>query len=525
MKKSTTKYNKIKKLKSNKSILKKELYASENRYRRLFESAKDGILILDAETGKIVDVNPFLIELLGFSKQNLIEKSIWEIGAFQDIYENLEKFLELKKTKYVRYDDLPLQTSSGKKIHVEFVSNVYSEGLNDVIQCNIRDITERMNTQNEIKFQADLINNVAQAVIATDLQGKVIYWNHAAEKIYGWPSSEAIEQNILDLTPTDQTKDQALEIMKNLSSGKSWAGEFLVKRKDGSSFPAFVTDTPMLGLNGNLIGVIGISSDITERKRAETELIKAKEGAEESDRLKSVFLANMSHEIRTPMNGILGFTELLRTPDLTYEEQQNYIGIIEKSSTRLLGQINDIISISQIESNQNEITLSEMNLHLQIKEIIDFLRLEAKTKNLNISFRNGMPLNETIIKTDSKKVNAVLTSLVKNAIKFTQSGSIELGFAKKDRYFEFYVKDTGPGIPDDQKNMIFERFRQGSDDLTRNFEGSGLGLSISKAYVEMLGGRIWVENNAESGLNDSGSTFFFTIPVYPPEKKNLSGTR
>jgi PAS domain S-box-containing protein len=288
----------------------------ETRYRRLFESAKDGILILDAETGKIVDVNPFLIDLLGYSKKEFIEKSIWEIGSLKEIYENKEKFLELQQEEYVRYDDLPLVTLDGREINVEFVSNVYLANNIKVIQCNIRDITERTNIQNEIKFQADLLNNVGQAVIATDLLGKVMYWNNAAEKIYGWSTAEAIGQNIMDLTPARQSNEQAVDIMGKLSAGKTWSGEFLVKRKDGSSFPAFVTDTPILDAKGELSGIIGISSDITERKHSEMELIKAKEGAEESDRLKTAFLNNVSHEIRTPMNAIVGFSGFLNFPDL-----------------------------------------------------------------------------------------------------------------------------------------------------------------------------------------------------------------
>ncbi|WP_423126446.1 sensor histidine kinase [Gaoshiqia sp. Z1-71] len=510
-----------------KSALQEALIDSEIRYRRLFESAKDGILILDAKTGRIVDVNPFLIDLLGYSKKDFIKKSIWEIGSFHDIYQNHEKFLELQQNEYVRYDDLPLETSKGRKIYVEFVSNVYLANSVKVIQCNIRDITERKNVQNKIKFQADLINNVGQSVIATDLQGKVTYWNNAAEKMYGWSSSEAIGQNIIHLTPARQTNEQAIDIMKKLSMGKTWTGEFPVKRKDGSSFPAFVTDTPLLDSNGKLTGIIGISNDITERNRAEMELIEAKEKAEESDRLKSAFLANVSHEIRTPINGILGFAELLRTADLTAEEQQEFIGIIEKSGIRLLNLINDIITFSKIESNQTEITFSDVNVNFQVEDIFNFFRLEAENKKLKISFKNDLPVNEAIIKTDSNKVYAALTNLVKNAIKFTQSGSIELGYLKKDGFFEFYVKDSGTGVSKKHKKSIFERFRQGSEALTRNYEGAGLGLSISKAYVEMLGGRIWVENNAEKNINTSGSTFFFTIPVCPPVELNsfMPGTK
>ncbi|MDZ7740017.1 MAG: ATP-binding protein [Bacteroidales bacterium] len=260
--------------------------------------------------------------------------------------------------------------------------------------------------------------------------------------------------------------------------------------------------------------------DITKSKIAENELIRAREKAEEGDRLKSAFLANMSHEIRTPMNGILGFTELLKTLKLDVEEQQNYIGIIEESGIRMLNIINDIISISKIESQQMKVSVSETNVNEQVEYIYHFFRVEAEKKKLRLSFKNALAKDEAFMATDREKVYAVLTNLVKNAIKFTQTGSVELGYLKKDGFFEFYVKDSGPGIPEDQKKIIFERFRQGSEAFTRSYEGAGLGLSISKAYVEMLDGKIWVENNAGKNGNAPGATFFFTLPDHPVNETN-----
>jgi len=215
----------------------------------------------------------------------------------------------------------------------------------------------------------------------------------------------------------------------------------------------------------------------------------------------------MSHEIRTPMNGILGFTELLREPDLTGMEKQEYISIIEKSVERLLTIIKDILSISKIESGMMDISISDTNVNEQIEHVYTLFKPKAEQKKLQISFKNLLPAKEAIIKTDSEKIYTILTNLVNNAIKFTSSGSIEIGYNKKGKYLEFFVKDSGLGIHKEKTEFIFERFRQGSESLTRSFEGAGLGLSISKAYVEMLGGKIWIES-----VPGKGSIFYFTIP-------------
>jgi len=254
-----------------------------------------------------------------------------------------------------------------------------------------------------------------------------------------------------------------------------------------------------------------------EKEKRAIELVKAKEMAEENNLLKSAFLANMSHEIRTPMNGILGFAGLLLDPHLSGEEQQSYIHIIEKSGARMLNVINDIVSISKVESGQTEICITETDINEKIEYIHAFFKPEVEGKGMNIFFKTPLSKKEALIKTDNEKIYAILSNLVKNAIKFTNTGTIELGYERKENYLEFFVKDTGIGVSQVQKEFIFERFRQGSESLTRNYEGAGLGLSISKAYVEMLGGKIWVESEV-----GKGSTFYFTIPYnYESEEKDL----
>ena len=352
--------------------------------------------------------------------------------------------------------------------------------------------------------------------------GEIAHLNYNAEHLLGKEHSKLIKSSFGFFVSPDTRADYNRFLQKIFKSKVKETCEFKLVTSDDSI--KYVLANGIISNNSGKCLMTLI--DITKQKQTENELTKAREKAEESERLKSAFLANMSHEIRTPMNGILGFTELLKDHQLQGEEQQKYIGIIEKSGTRLLNIINNIISLSKIESHQIDVLLTDTNVNEQIEFIYQFFELEAEQKNLHLKFQNALPVNDAYIKTDMEKLYAVLTNLVKNAIKFTQTGYIEFGYTVKDNFLEFFVKDSGPGIPDVQKEIIFERFRQGSEALTRNYEGAGLGLAISKAYVEMLGGKIWVTNNPDLiSVNDNrvntGSIFYFTLPAHSlnkPEK-------
>ena len=367
--------------------------------------------------------------------------------------------------------------------------------------------TELRQSEARFRYLLQDVENISVQGYGPD--GTTQYWNRASEILYGYTAQEAIGRNLVDLIIPPEMKEFVKMAIKDMAATEHPipAAELSLMRKDGSRVPVFSNHT-IINIPGQEQELFCIDIDLTELKQTEKQLFDAAE----SDRLKSAFLANMSHEIRTPMNGILGFTELLKHHDLTGNQQQKYIRIIEQSGLRLLNIINDIVDVSRIEAGLMELDIIESDINEQCEYIYTFFKPEVDAKGIKLSLKNSLPPAEAMVMTDREKLYAILTNLVKNAIKFTPSGSIELGCsligaANQLKELQFYVKDTGIGIPKDRYEAIFERFIQSDIQNKMAHQGAGLGLSITKAYVEMLGGKIWVES--EEGI---GSTFYFNLP-------------
>jgi len=496
-----------------------KLKESERKFKDLTNLLPQIIFETD-EYGTLTYVNEVSYKLFGYTKKDFKQKlnalQMIELKERDMAAANIQLVMNGKKPTTHEYTAL-------KKDGSTFPVLIYSSPIlnNDKVsglRGTIIDITEQKQAEEELQKLSQAVEQSPASIVITDLNGKIEYVNPKFVELTGYSANEVKGENPKILQSGDLPKAEYKKLWNTILSGKIWKGEFHNKKKNGELYWESATISPVKDKNGKMKYFLAIKEDITDFKKNLEDLVIAKEKAQESDRLKSAFLANMSHEIRTPMNGILGFAGLLKDSDITGEQQQDYIKMIEKSGARMLNIINDIISISKIESGIMEIHLSEVHINTQMEFVFKTLKLDAEKKNLTLSYINSLPDQDAFIITDSEKFYSILTNLVKNAIKYTQKGNIEFGYQQKTcttaTELEFYIKDTGLGIPVDRQEAIFERFIQADIEDKMAMQGAGLGLAISKAYVKMLGGKIWVES--EYG---KGSTFYFTIPY---ETKTLT---
>ena len=514
--------------------------ASEN-WNRTFQSMHSGIALLDANQ-KIIQTNRAFQNFVQANEKYLPGRySFPFISGSENVVES-KAFERMQTSKTCQGEEITL---NGKTFEILVDPIFDTDGnISGAVQI-MNDITQRKRDENiqhilyEITGTPMIEKSVGELLFIvrrelskvldttnffvalhqpdTNTLRKVIFEDEKDDFIE-WDAQKSLSGQILKLgkplllTSEDETRFAAENNIELLGSPAAcWLGVPILNEEKAIGVMVVQSYTDENAYDFTTIRLLQLIahelSIIIERKKMIQDLVAAKERAEESDRLKSAFLANMSHEIRTPMNGIMGFAELLKEPKLTGEEQQLFIEIIEKSGERMLNIINDLINISKIESGQMDVHNSVTNINEQLEFLFNFFKLEAKQKNLQLIVNCPLPNNKSIITTDKEKVYAILTNLIKNALKFTKSGSIEYGYQFAESKLIFYIKDTGIGIPQNKQKNIFERFVQANSGMTGGHEGAGLGLAISKAYVEMLGGEIWIES--EEG---KGTCFYFTLP-------------
>jgi PAS domain S-box-containing protein len=380
-----------------------------------------------------------------------------------------------------------------------------------------RDITLHKEARKEISFQARLLNTVEQAVIATDLEGRVIFWNAFAEALYGWSVLEAMGSNVVDLVPAVDSRQKAEEIFARLREGESWSGELLVQRRDGSQFPAMITDSPILNEKGELIGVVGVSVDITDVKRAEEERTKllareqlARAEAEAANCLKDEFLATLSHELRNPLNVVIGYSEILRRSDDS--RNPGFITkaaeVIRRNALAQSQLVSDLLDLSRLQMGKIAISRQPVALSTIISDALETVRAEAAVKSISLNINVGQ--DPLIVDGDPVRLGQIVWNLLNNAVKFTMpGGQITISLTEDNGDARLIVEDTGQGIAPEFLPHVFEIFRQADASSSRRQGGLGIGLALVKQLAELHGGRV----SAESDGAGKGARFTVWLPL------------
>jgi PAS domain S-box-containing protein len=389
--------------------------------------------------------------------------------------------------------------------------DAYSESDLELLQFIATQISiyiRQKQAMDEIRLLGRAIEQSPAGIVITDADGLIEYVNPKFSDITGFETKELIGQNMKILQSGENDPAVYADMWSTIKKGVQWNGDILNRKKDGTPYWESVSISPILKEDGQIGHFVAVREDITEKKGMIAALVKSKEKAEESDRLKTAFLTNMSHEIRTPLNGILGFASLLTEGNKTNEEVKHHSNLILKSGKRLLELINNIIHISKIEAGAEEFLELPFSPAMLVQEANEQFLALAKNKKITLISSVPDDLRNLKIKSDLSKLHQVFANLISNAIKFTDKGTVETGFYLDEQFIRFFVKDSGKGIPEEHHKKIFERFYQVDNSYSRGHEGAGLGLSLCKSIIEKLGGEIFVES--EIG---KGSMFTFTLPL------------
>ena len=488
------------------------LRKSEERYRDLFENATD-LIQSSGPDGKLIYANRAWCEALGYTEDEVPSLSIFDIIHPTSRQHCQEMFNRVMAGEKVDHLEAKFVTKGGNTIRVEGSSSCrFKDGKPYATRSIFRDITERYRAEqalrkSEQQLQAILDNSTA-VIYLKDYWGRYILVNNRFENLFHASKELVVGKSDFDLFPKEMAEQFRANDMKVLEAGTAIEWEEEAPQDDGPHTYLSVK-FPLRDSTGSAYAVCGISTDITERKRMEAEVARARDAALESARLKAEFLANMSHEIRTPMNAIIGMSGLLLDTDLT-GEQREFAETVRSSAEALLTLMNDILDFSKIEAGKLTFETMDFDLRNAVEGAVDLLAESAQAKGVELfsMVHSDVP---TQLRGDPGRLRQVLINLLSNAVKFTEHGEVILRVTKEEEkagecgLLRFEVSDSGIGIPEDAQRRIFEVFSQADGSTTRKYGGTGLGLAISKQLVEMLGGQIGVES-----ASGKGSTFWFT---------------
>jgi two-component system, cell cycle sensor histidine kinase and response regulator CckA len=485
-----------------------DLEASEIRYRRLFESAKDGILILDADTGKVVDINPFMIELLGYSREIFFGRTLWEIGLFKDVVASKEAFNKLQKRGYIHYEDLPIEKKDGRKIDVEFVSNVYRVNGTSVIQCNIRDITERKRAEESLMLQNAALQSAANAIVITDRTGKIISVNQAFNKLTGYSQEEAIGNKPNILKSGTHPASFYKNMWKTILSGEVWKGEIENRRKDGSLYFEEMTITPVYQSQKEISHFIAIKNDITDQKKLQQELLQ-------SQKIQSIgtLAGGIAHDFNNILAIILIYASLLERSENNRKEK-----ILESSRaiTRAVERGKELVRQILTFARKTNVVFEPVSVVDLIHELLSMLK---ETFPKVITFVEKIDEDIPFIYADRTQIHQVILNLYVNSRDaMPHGGTITIKVEKQtkdqvqkrfpaadqDLYLCISVIDTGEGIEKGIIPRIFDPF------FTTKEMGKGTGLGLAVVYGVLQSHRGFVDVESEREL---GTTFRLYFPV------------
>ncbi|MEI6456623.1 MAG: response regulator [bacterium] len=491
----------------------KNIRLSEMKYRVLFELSGDAIFIVKPPHGEIVDANRTSTEMLGFTKEELLKKNYTDLLTGNEYQKSLRHWEKGNKKESLSNIETTITSKTGYRIPVLIRLTNIEINKEWMILLIVRNITEIREKEHALKESEErhreLVENTGEGLGVVDVDEVFTYANPAACEFFGLSYDELMGKNLMEFV--DPAGREEIRRQTGLrKTGEKSIYELNVIRPDGERRWIVVTATPRCDTDGNFIATFGIFRDITKRKLYEKELIISKEKAEESDRLKTSILANISHELRTPLNGILGFAEILRE-ELKDTDYSTMAENIHASGRRLMLTLNSIITLSQLESGRVSINLRDISLQDVIGSVVKSMQSLADEKQITISSMGIRPMS---IQTDEHLLKQLLRQILDNSIKFTERGGVTIETTRVTEPFQEWsvirISDTGIGIAKDYFELIFQEFRQVSEGFGREYQGSGIGLTICKKIIDLLKGRITLESQ-----ECIGSAFSIWLPCEP----------